>query len=132
MVHRFPGDHRQPLVDRQLGELRILHEVWPAPQDLPVAHLGEIGRHGLGQQHHVGAPDQLGTVDDTADPSGDLLVAHPEVRTVTALDQQVRSHLLVDPIQVGRVHGTTALVGLAGGTDHADGESIHGVLACRD
>jgi hypothetical protein len=43
-VHRFEGDQRQTPVDGQLSDLLALDAVRPAPQDLPVAQLGQVLR----------------------------------------------------------------------------------------
>lgn len=59
VVHRLEGNQREFLVDRQLGDGRVLDAVRPSPEDLPVPELGEIFGLRFRQQHDVGVGQQL-------------------------------------------------------------------------
>ena len=53
VVHRLEGDHRQPAVDGQLGDLGILHAVRPSPEHRAGLHRGHVCVLRLRQEYDV-------------------------------------------------------------------------------
>ncbi len=110
VVHRLEGDQRQPPVDAQLGDLLVLHAVRPAPQDLPFPQAGQILGQRLGQQDDIAAGDELITGPQAGDHGRQLLVGHPELIAVTALEVQALAQVSIDPLDMQRVDRQPALV----------------------
>ena len=86
VVHRLPGDQREALVDRELGDLAILHAVRPAPQHLAVAQVFEVGCLRLRQQHDVRCAMTSSRSAIAADQRLELRVGDAEPEPVAALE----------------------------------------------
>lgn len=88
VVHRFEGDEGEPLVDRQLRDLGVLHAVGPAPHRLPVAKREQIDRLHLGQKDHLAALDQLGAAENSSHVRSQVVIRHVEFGSVAGLDEE--------------------------------------------
>ena len=125
VVHGLERDQVEPLVDRELGESRVLHAVRPAPQGLSLAELGDVLEQRFGQHDDVAPGDQLRARQEARHEGGQLLVRHAERLAVTALQVDAVSEIGRDPVQVQRVDRQPPLVGLAEPRDDSERELLH-------
>ena len=110
VVHRLEGDQRELLVDGHLGELRVLHAVGPAPQDLPGTEGGDVGVLRLGQQHHVRLGQELGARGEPGDVRRERAVGGAEALAVPVLEPDLRPEVGVQQRDVLRVQRQPELV----------------------
>jgi hypothetical protein len=73
----------------------------------------EILRLDLGQQDDVAFRDELLSGADSADEFGQCPIRDAEVRSVTMLEEDPRPEPTIDPAEVRRVNGQSALVRFA-------------------
>src|SRR5450631_3269 len=125
VIHRLPGNERQPLVDADLRQLRVLDGVRPAPEHLALAKAGDILQGGLGQQDDVAGGDDLLTWANARDLGAELLVGDPVVLAVAALEDYPGSQVGVDPVEVLGMDGPPELVLLARGGKNSKIELLH-------
>ena len=92
---------------------RVLDAVRPAPEDLAVPELRDVGSRRLGQHDDVAPGHQLGPRQDAADLGGQLGIADPELPAVALLEEDAGAELLLDPAEVQRVDREPELVLLA-------------------
>ena len=123
VIHALERDHREALVDRELRHPFVLHEVRPSPQHLTVAQLAYVVELRLGKQHDIGCRDHTRPRDDRADEWPQFVIRYAEALAVALLDDDARAKLFRDAIEVRWMQRNPALVGLAGGADHAEGEA---------
>jgi hypothetical protein len=112
VVHRLEADQGQAPVDRQLGDLLVLHAVRPAPQDLPVAQRGEVLGQRLGQQNDIAVGDEPLVGKQSGDQWCQPLVGHAEAFAVAAFEKDARPQVGIDPRDVLRVDGQPPLIPL--------------------
>ena len=113
VIHRLEGDQRQPRIDGDLGQRRILYAVRPAPDDLSRMEFSEILSLDLGQQDHVAIGDELFPGADSTDFFGQGVVRGAEIRAVAMLKEDMRPEPWVDPAEMCGVNRQSALIRLA-------------------
>ena len=126
VVHRLESDQRQFLVDGQLGDGPVLHAVRPAPEDLPVAELGQVLGLRLRQEDDVGGRQQLLSRCDAPHERRELGVGKAEALAVAFLEDQPVPDFRRDAVQVQGVDGEAPLVGFPRAGEDAEGEVVRG------
>jgi len=77
-----------------------LDGVRPTPQHLSIAKAGDIVKGGFGQQHHVAGRDDLFARTDAGNLAGEMLIREAEVLAITALEEDPRPQVGVNPVEV--------------------------------
>jgi hypothetical protein len=77
--------------------------VRPAPEDLSVSQLRDVGDHRLGQHDDIAAGHQLGAREDATDLGRELGIADPEPLAVALFEEDAWAEVLLDPAEVQRV-----------------------------
>jgi len=103
VVHRFERDQCQAAVDGQLGDLRALHAVRPAPQDLPLPQLGKVPGQRFGQQDHIAVGDQLLAGKQPGDVRRQPLVGYTETLAVATFEKDAPAQVGIDALEVPRM-----------------------------
>ena len=124
VVHRLEGDQRELLVDGQLGDGPVLDAVRPAPEDLPVAELGQVLGLRLGQEDDVGFRQQLRARGDAPHQRRQLGVGNAEALAVAFLEDQLLPEFRGDAVQMQGVDREAPLVGFACAGEDSEGEVV--------
>ena len=120
VVHRLEGDQGQTLVDGALRDLSVLHAVRPAPEDLAVAEVVQVGRLRLGEHHDIARRDHIGAGGDAADQGTQCVVGRAEPRAVPGLEHDALTQLARDAVEASRVKRQAALIRFRGGGKDAE------------
>ncbi len=113
VVHCLEGDQRQPPINGDLGQGRVLHAVWPTPNDLSHIEFGEILGLDLGQENDVAVGGELIACPDSTDEFGQSVVGGAELRAVAVLQEDPLPDPTIDLGEVRRVNRQSALIHLA-------------------
>jgi hypothetical protein len=127
MVHGLERDQRERPVDGYLGELRVLHAVRPAPEDLPDPQLGDVAQQRLGLQDDVALLDELLVGPKTGDRSLELIVGHAEAVPVAAFEIDALSQVIGNPSEVLGMDREPALILLPRSSHDAEAQLVHAV-----
>ena len=125
VIHRLKSDQGQPPVNAQLGDFLVLDTVRPAPQDLALAQLAEVGWQRLWEQDDIAVRQELLMGAETSDMARQLLVGHAETLTVAVLEVDAPPQPGIDPLDVQRMDRQPPLVLLPRPRHDAEAELIH-------
>ena len=131
VVHCLEGDQRQPPINGYLGQGRILHAVWPAPDDLSQIEFGQILGLDFGQQNDVAAGDELFTCPDSTYEFGQGVVSGAELRAVAMLEENPLPDPTIDPGEVRRVNRQSALIHLARASRYSERKLLRLSASCH-